>query len=291
MKFSSHYNKIIEYQSSDIDPQGRSGEDALVIDDIDVSINPYLDSLRLSPIIDPRLSSILSTKRELEINNKTIVRIQNDFTFFYKEENFSDLRNFYLSLKDNKITPPNGFEAIDFNSIKVYKTQITLNGETVSEITDGKSFLNGRVKDEYTCDVRSSNDLWRIYGRAYTIWSFVYASAGLETNSQTKRRKCKFLSGCWYSWDVPVNIPTLKLKYDIWVATYAPLARYTETRIASNGNWVSHFIGEAGGIGVPAFSLSGWYCTNGTHPTYGARECSRTFINAPSLALTTLTCP
>jgi len=136
MKFSSHYNKIIEYQSSDIDPQGRSGEDALVIDDIDVSINPYLDSLRLSPIIDPRLSSILSTKRELEINNKTIVRIQNDFTFFYKEENFSDLRNFYLSLKDNKITPPNGFEAIDFNSIKVYKTQITLNGETVSEITD-----------------------------------------------------------------------------------------------------------------------------------------------------------
>lgn len=282
--FSSHYDRIVTFEESQ---DARTENEDVVTDDIGIAISPFLDSLRLSPIIDPRLSSILNEKRELEIDNNTIIRFQNDFTFLYQNGKFDVVKDFYSTLKQGGVIPPTGFTSIDFKGVKIYKTQITFNGNIASDLK-----ISGRTQgSEYNCDVRSADDWWRIYGRAYTIWNGVYSSAGLECHSQTKRRKCRTFSGCWYSWDVEVAIPTISVNFDVWVILDAPVDRITLTRIGTNTSSVGYFFGEVSGFAIPAFKLSGWYCTNGVHNTYGKLECSSSFINYPYLTLNNISCP
>ena len=293
----SEFNATLSFRSvfdkrHKINPakEGRTDDSDEVIDDINVSIDPISDSIRLSDLIDPRLASVVDEKKELEINDETIVRFQNDYTFLYKKGNQSVLREYYLALKDKQISPPVGKTGIDFKGVKVYKTEVTING--LGTMAREKKLISGKTKEiEYTCDVRSGDDWWRVYGRAYTHYSFVYTSAGLEAHSQSKRRKCKTFSGCWYTWDVGINVPYFQLKYDIWVATYAPIARYTEQRSGNNNNVISHFFGEISGFDVPGMTLSGWYCTSANNPSYGYLNCSNVFNIIPNLAYTPTTCP
>jgi len=182
----------------------------------------------------------------------------------------------------------NGYIGITFNGIKIYKTEVIINGDLLSKNTSG-----GRTqKVDHACEARTSDDQWLFKGSAYTIWSFVYASSGLEAQSLGKRQKCKTFQGCWYVWDVAVTASTLKWKCDIWLTNeVGVLDHLIENVTITNTTGYTHFFGEIGGVGVSPWFLNGWYCTNAYRPSYGTLQCSSEFYDGSPNPLTPFSCP
>ena len=226
------------------------------IDDIGIFINPQADSIRLSPIIDPRLASLLNDLKEIEIGQDTIFRIQNDYTFMYSKGHEKEIREFYSDIKNNKVILPSGNAPINYASIRVYKTEVIINNIVQA---------GGRTKGDNECELHALNDEWRVWGRVYTHWSFVYTSAGMESRSQGKRRKCpKLFGSCWYSWDVDKPADYFAMKYDMCVFYGdAPQQQYTAEETYSN-IVMTRFMGETTGYNLQKYLLNGWLCTKGT---------------------------
>ena len=63
INFNSHYDDFVSSGNSIL--TGRINDETG--DDIGISIDPISDSIRMSPIIDPRIALVLNERKEVEI--------------------------------------------------------------------------------------------------------------------------------------------------------------------------------------------------------------------------------
>lgn len=247
----SHFMKVNENESS---ASGRTEEDVLA-DDIGVSISPEADSIRLTPLVDDRLALVLNENQEIELGD-SIYRVQNDYTFIFKKSDKSLLKNFYEDLRDGKVAGPTGYDGLSYGNIKVYKTETKFSNIEYDQ--------NGKTQWETVCAPHGLGDTWQVSARIYEHWSSFYASAGAQVKSNGKRRKCKFLSGCWYTWDVEKPAQILEMKYDM--CTYinkVVQGTFNGHKIEYGKSFISVFMGEHAGILMPPIEVKGWVCAKG----------------------------
>jgi hypothetical protein len=246
----------------------------------------YGDSITWSPIIDPRLSLLLNEDHEIRFGEDTIARIHNDYTFLFKpgESNFS---GFYEALDAGTVSAPEGYTPVDFEDMKVYKSEVR-----IYELDIDNGPTGGRVSGTNSCDTQHAlNDTWMIRANAYTIWNPVYTSAGLETCSLMKVRKCN-LWGCWSNWDTIDNTASfVGMNYDVYLFYGSTLWNHITGTSTGTGR-ASRFLGEVGGVGISSFNLSGWICGKGIKSGV-TLQCSKDFFypGALGFALTPVTCP
>lgn len=196
--FSSHYS------IRSVDNSKKSNNAYLRIysgDDISEYLTPEEDSVRLLPIIDPALASLLNDSQEIQIGSDSIYRVQMDYTFKYPINNDSELvKKWYMALKAGNTIKPSESSPVSFEDgrLLVYKTKVTLNG---GKSTQANGRQNAAARGGYCENYFSLSPLKiRMESNVYTINTFFYASVGIETNLKKEYRDCNWFR-CKNVWD------------------------------------------------------------------------------------------
>lgn len=146
--------------------------------DSEDEVSQYLssdeDSIRLSPISDPQLATILNENQEIQFGEGSVFRVQNDYTFNFMVGDDGLINEYYKALQNGTAKKPAGIDAVVFGEMNVYKTLV--------KVISLDSNLAGRTKNargDAICGLYYTDDL-RMEGKLYSTWSFFTHLVGLR---------------------------------------------------------------------------------------------------------------
>ena len=274
-----YYFTIMKEETSKNEATAREGS----FDDIGQYLTPEDDSIRLSPIADPQLASILNEKQEIQFGDDYIFRVQNDYTFHFRVADDILIGDYYKALKNGTIEKPVGVIGVAFGELTVYKTLV----KTISLENQTDRSKNGRA-DAY-CGLFFRDDV-KMEGKLYSTWSFFYSSGAIETKVIKRIRTCSFWR-CKTTWDNPQTVARLAMNFDIYVSLQGAIAtRFTRLIILTNTDSNNFFLGDLTGANVSRFDFSGWSCHSATYAG-STLTCSNTFYDLTFHPYTPLVCP
>lgn len=286
LAFRSHsefYNSLKEHEPSrDTRVARQDWQDSQ--DEISQYLTPNEDSIRLSPIVDPQLASILNEKQEIQFGEGSVFRVQNDFTFNFMVGDDGLIKEYYKALQNGVAKKPTGVIGVAFGGMNVYKTLVKI----IS--LDNLAGKTKNARGDAICGLYYADDL-RMEGKLYSTWSFFYSSGGIETKIIKRIKSCNWLR-CKTTWDNPQPANRLAMNFDIYVSLQGALAtRYTKQLVSNSGGSILSFsFGSLSGANVAHFDFSGWSCHSGTYGT-NTLTCSNLFYDLTYLPYNPLVCP
>jgi len=277
-----YHNLLAQEGGSNLAPGARLGAP----DGISQYLTPEEDSIRLSPIDDPQLASIINEKQEIQFGEDSVYRVQNDYTFLLTRGGAVLITDYYKALNEGAAQKPVGVVGVDFGRLKVYKTLVK-----IISLSSGENKTGGRkdARAGMICSL-SYNANEKMEGKLYSTWSFFYSSGAIETKVLRRHRDCNWFR-CIDRWDNPQRADRLAMNFDIYVSLGGAVTRrFIERRVFTNSTLDNYSFGSLSGFNVKRFDFSGWSCHS---TTYFGRTltCSNQFYDLPWLPYTPEVCP